>query len=58
MIIVDVIKKSDDNLRNVDEALKKFKNKIKKAGLMLELYERMSYEKPSVKKRRLKNKKR
>jgi len=36
---------------NIDKALRKFKNKIKKANLMVELYERQAYKKPSLVKR-------
>lgn len=33
---------------NIDKALRKFKSKLKKANLMVELYERQSYKKPSL----------
>jgi len=33
---------------NIDRALRKFKSKIKKANLMVELYERQAYKKPSL----------
>lgn len=36
---------------NIDLALKKLKNKIKKAGLFIELDEKSHYIKPSAKKR-------
>lgn len=36
---------------NIDKALKKFKKKIKKSNLMLEIFENEFYTKPSVKKR-------
>ncbi len=39
---------------NVEKALKKFKKKIKKANLMLEIFEREFYVKPSIKKRQKK----
>lgn len=36
---------------NVDKALKKFKRKIKKSNLMLEIFKNEFYVKPSAKKR-------
>lgn len=36
---------------NVDKALKKFKRKIKKSNLMLEIFQNEFYVKPSTKKR-------
>lgn len=36
---------------NIELALKKFKNKIKKSGLMLLIAEKSYFEKPSMKKR-------
>jgi len=36
---------------NVDKALKKFKKKIKKSNLMLEIFKNEFYTKPSAKKR-------
>ena len=40
---------------NVEFALKKFKNKIKKSGLMLELKKRSYFKKPSEDRREKKN---
>ena len=36
---------------NIDKALKRFKKKIKKSNLMLEIFENESFVKPSTKKR-------
>ena len=36
---------------NIDRALKKFKRKFEKTGIIKELRERQQYKKPSVKKR-------
>lgn len=36
---------------NVDKALKKYKRKFEKTGLMKELRERKAYKKPSVRRR-------
>jgi small subunit ribosomal protein S21 len=49
MIIVPV-KEGD----NIDRALKKFKRKFEKTGVMRELRERQKYTKPSIKKREVK----
>jgi small subunit ribosomal protein S21 len=49
MIIVP-IKEGD----NVDRALKKFKRKFEKTGVIRELRERQAFKKPSVKKREVK----
>jgi small subunit ribosomal protein S21 len=46
MIIVP-IKEGD----NIDKALKKFKRKFEKTGIMKELRERQKFTKPSIKKR-------
>ena len=46
MIIVP-IKEGD----NIDKALKKFKRKFEKTGVMKELRERQKFTKPSIKKR-------
>ncbi len=46
MIIVP-IKEGD----NIERALKKFKRKFEKTGVIRELRERQAYKKPSVKKR-------
>jgi small subunit ribosomal protein S21 len=46
MIIVP-IKEGD----NIDKALKKFKRKFEKTGVMKELRERQKFTKPSVKRR-------
>ncbi|GAB4303068.1 MAG: 30S ribosomal protein S21 [Marinilabiliales bacterium] len=39
---------------NVDRALKKFKRKFEKTGVIKELRERKAYKKPSVKRREIK----
>ena len=39
---------------NVEQALRKFKKKIQDTGLLIELRERESYEKPTVTKKRKK----
>ncbi len=49
MIIVP-IKEGD----NVERALKKFKRKFEKTGVIRELRERQAFKKPSVKKREIK----
>jgi len=36
---------------NVEKALKKFKKKVQESGLLLELQERETYTKPSVRKK-------
>ena len=41
---------------NIERALKKFKRKFEKTGVIKELRERQAYTKPSVKKRMEKNK--
>ncbi len=41
---------------NIDKALKKFKKKIKNSNLMLEIFDREAYTKPSVIKREKKRK--
>jgi len=41
---------------NVEKALKKFKKKIKISNLMLEIFDREAYEKPSAIKREKKRK--
>lgn len=41
---------------NIDKALKKFKRKLKKANLMLEIFDREAYKKPSDVKREQKKK--
>ena len=41
---------------NIEKALKKFKKKIKSSNLMLEIFDRESYTKPSAKKREKKRK--
>ena len=46
MIIVDVKKE-----KNLETALRSFKNKIQKTKLIQQLRERKEYKKPSVKKR-------
>ena len=40
---------------NVEYALKKFKRMVKNSGMMLELKKKTYYEKPSTKKRHMKN---
>ena len=37
---------------NIDSALKRFKKKIQKAGILSEIKRRERYEKPSVKRKR------
>lgn len=39
---------------NIERALKKFKRKFEKTGVMREVRERQAYTKPSMKKRELK----
>jgi len=39
---------------NIDRALKKFKRKFEKTGVIKELRERQAYKKPSIKKRQRK----
>jgi small subunit ribosomal protein S21 len=39
---------------NIDKALKKFKRKFEKTGVVKELRERQKYTKPSIKKREMK----
>lgn len=46
----------DDSLKSLDRALKLFKKKIKDSRIMLELRDRQEFTKPSLKKRRNKNK--
>lgn len=46
--------KVDVRDNNIDKALKRFKKKIKKSNLMLEIFENEAYIKPSVKKRQKK----
>ena len=41
---------------NIERALKKFKRKFEKTGVIRELRSRKTFEKPSVKKREMKNK--
>ena len=41
---------------NIERALKKFKRKFEKTGVIKELRERQAYTKPSVKKRQVKKK--
>jgi small subunit ribosomal protein S21 len=41
---------------NIDKALKKFKRKFEKTGVVKELRERQKYTKPSIKKREMKMK--
>ena len=36
---------------NVEKALRKFKKKVQESGLLMELQERQTYTKPSVKKK-------
>jgi small subunit ribosomal protein S21 len=36
---------------NVEKALKKFKKKVQESGLLMELQDRQTYTKPSVKKK-------
>ena len=49
MIIIP-IKEND----NIERALKKFKRKFEKTGVIKELRERQAYKKPSIKRRELK----
>ncbi|MBQ0122359.1 MAG: 30S ribosomal protein S21 [Bacteroidales bacterium] len=41
---------------NIERALKKFKRKFEKTGVVRELRDRRTFEKPSVKKREMMNK--
>ena len=41
---------------NIERALKKFKRKFEKTGIIRELRSRKTFEKPSVKKREMMNK--
>lgn len=41
---------------NIERALKKFKRKFEKTGVVRELRDRKTFEKPSVKKREMMNK--
>ena len=41
---------------NIERALKKFKRKFEKTGIVRELRSRKTFEKPSVKKREMMNK--
>ena len=41
---------------NIEKALKKFKRKFEKTGIVRELRSRKTFEKPSVKRREQKNK--
>ena len=41
---------------NIERALKKFKRKFEKTGIVRELRDRKTFEKPSVKKREMMNK--
>lgn len=50
MIYVEVSKKGDPII-NLERALKKFKNKVKKTKLMEEIMERTYYVKPSLAKK-------
>jgi ribosomal protein S21 len=38
-----------------EKAFRRFRNKIQESGLLLELRDRMEYEKPSIKKKKAKN---
>lgn len=49
MIIIDVKKEKD-----IESALKILKNKVQKSKLVQELRDRKEYEKPSVRKRKVK----
>ena len=40
---------------NVEKALRKFKKKIQESGLLIELKERETYEKPTTRKKRKKS---
>jgi small subunit ribosomal protein S21 len=46
MLIID-----SKDCENIDKALKKYKKKFEKAKILLQLRERQSYKKPSVKRR-------
>jgi small subunit ribosomal protein S21 len=46
MLIID-----SKDCENIDKALKKYKKKFEKAKILLQLRERQSYTKPSVKRR-------
>jgi len=44
--------KDNQNIENFDKALRKFKKAIRNLGILKELKDRRSFEKPSVKKRK------
>jgi small subunit ribosomal protein S21 len=46
MLIID-----SKDCENIDKALKKYKKKFEKAKVLLQLRERQSYKKPSIKRR-------
>jgi small subunit ribosomal protein S21 len=46
MLIID-----SKDCENIDKALKKYKKKFEKAKILLQLRDRQSYKKPSVKRR-------
>lgn len=46
MLIID-----SKDCENIDKALKKYKKKFEKAKILLQLRERQSYKKPSIKRR-------
>ena len=46
MLIID-----SKDCENIDKALKKYKKKFEKAKILLQLRERQSYTKPSIKRR-------
>ena len=52
---IDICVKRDVGFHVVNYALKKFKNKVKDANILLELRERQHYKKKSDKKREKKN---
>jgi small subunit ribosomal protein S21 len=49
MIVVEI-----KDGENIERALKKFKRKFEKTGIMKEVRERQAYTKPSIKKREIK----
>jgi len=46
MLIID-----SKDCENIDKALKKYKKKVEKAKILLQLRDRQSYKKPSVRRR-------
>lgn len=49
-----MIKEKIKNGENLDRAIKRWKRRVDQSGVLKELKDRMEFEKPSVKKRRVK----